>query len=157
MFTLQRMTAVPLRFAWTKLVAFCSPSFFGNGVPGAETLGFVSTLSVTRCLAFLVAFVEQKYCPLSHRSTRNSRSSLPWPTVEISGKKQDWLRFGCRMGLGNGFFMACKTDFFYLTSSGIASCVGTAGMVTWRLHLTRPCCTWVANLSGWAEWPYVIM
>ena len=26
------------------------------------------------------------------------------------------------------------------SSSGIASCVGTAGMVTWHLHLTRPCC-----------------
>ena len=43
----------------------------------------------------------------------------------------------------------CKTDFntlnqivffYYLPFSGIASCVGTAGTVTWCLHLTRPCC-----------------
>ena len=30
--------------------------------------------------------------------------------------------------------------FFYPPSSGIASCVETAGAVTWCLHLTRPCC-----------------
>ena len=30
--------------------------------------------------------------------------------------------------------------FYYPPSSGIASCVGTAGTVTWHLHLTRPCC-----------------
>ena len=28
---------------------------------------------------------------------------------------------------------------YYPLSSGIASGVGTAGMVTWHLHLTRPC------------------
>ena len=35
-----------------------------------------------------------------------------------------------------------KHSFFYNYphSFGIASCVGTASMVTWRLHLTRPCC-----------------
>ena len=36
----------------------------------------------------------------------------------------------------SSFKIAC---FFYLHSSGIASCVGTAGMLTWCLHLTRPC------------------
>ena len=31
------------------------------------------------------------------------------------------------------------TPFYYPPSSGISSCVGTAGTVTWCLHLTRPC------------------
>ena len=36
--------------------------------------------------------------------------------------------------------MNTKVFFYYPPSSGIASCVRNAGTVTWRLHLTTPCC-----------------
>ena len=39
--------------------------------------------------------------------------------------------------------LPCKQSlfkFYYPPSSGIFSCVGTVGMVTCHLHLTRPCC-----------------
>ena len=45
--------------------------------------------------------------------------------------------------------------FFYPPSYGIASCVGTAGMVTWGLYLTRPCCValgWVLILVVSPDW-----
>ena len=45
--------------------------------------------------------------------------------------------------------------FNYPPSSGIASCVGTAGMVTWCLHLTRPCCVALEQVLIWVvslEW-----
>ena len=43
--------------------------------------------------------------------------------------------------------------FFYPPSSGIASCVGTAGMVTWCLHLTRPCCVALGRVLIWVVSP----
>ena len=50
-----------------------------------------------------------------------------WPTI-----LQFYLPSTERLILGGWFF--------YLPSSGIASCVGTVGTVTSHLHLTRPCC-----------------
>ena len=43
--------------------------------------------------------------------------------------------------------------FFYPPSSGIASCVGTAGTMTWRLHLTRPCCVAIEWVLIWVVSP----
>ena len=43
-----------------------------------------------------------------------------------------------------------QTLFFnYLPSSGIASCVVTAGTVMWCLHLTRPCCVALGQVLIW--------
>ena len=42
-----------------------------------------------------------------------------------------------------------KVTPFYLPSSGIASCVGTMGMVTGHLHLTRPCRTALGRVLIW--------
>ena len=39
--------------------------------------------------------------------------------------------------------------FCYPPSSGIASCVGTAGTVMWRLHLTRSCCVALGRVLIW--------
>ena len=39
--------------------------------------------------------------------------------------------------------------YYYPPSSGIASCVGTAQIVTWRLHLTRPCCVALGQVLIW--------
>ena len=43
--------------------------------------------------------------------------------------------------------------FFYQPSSGIASCVGTAGTVTWCLHLMRPCCVALGRVLIWVVSP----
>ena len=39
--------------------------------------------------------------------------------------------------------------FYYPPSSRIASCVGTAGMVTWCLHLPRPCGAALGQVLIW--------
>ena len=43
--------------------------------------------------------------------------------------------------------------FNYPPSSGIASCVGTAGTVTWCLHLTPPCCVALGQVLIWVVSP----
>ena len=43
--------------------------------------------------------------------------------------------------------------FNYPPSSAIASCVGTAAMVMWRLHLTKPCCVALGWVLIWVMSP----
>ena len=43
--------------------------------------------------------------------------------------------------------------FLYPPSCGIASCVGTAGMVMWRLHLMRPWCVALGQVLIWVLCP----
>ena len=38
---------------------------------------------------------------------------------------------------------------FFSPFSGIASCVGTAGTVTWPIHLTWPCCVALGRVLIW--------
>ena len=45
------------------------------------------------------------------------------------------------------------TLIFYPPSSRIASCVGTAGMVTWCLHLKPPCCVALGQVLIWVLCP----
>ena len=75
--------------------------------------------------------------------------------------------FWCGMGQGLGWFgggRVClinrdKTSYvfiyfnFFLPSSGIASCVGTAGTMMWCLHLTRPCCVVLGQVLIWVVSP----
>ena len=53
----------------------------------------------------------------------------------------------------------CLSYFFYIffcnypPSSRIASCVGTAGTMTWRLHLTRTWCLALGQVLIWVVCP----
>ena len=46
-----------------------------------------------------------------------------------------------------------ETGIFYLPSSWIVSCVGSATMVMWCLHLTRPCCVALGQVLIWVVSP----
>ena len=46
--------------------------------------------------------------------------------------------------------------FNYPPSSGIASCVRTAGTVMWCLHLTRPCCVALRRVLIWVVSPDLV-
>ena len=71
-----------------------------------------------------------------------------WHTIEIKsckkwGEINSWLS---RCILLGGLF-------YYPASSGIASYVGTAGTVTWHLHLKRPCCVALGWVLIWVVSP----
>ena len=60
----------------------------------------------------------------------------------------DFYRKGCICFVWF-YQLAFPRKGFFLPSSGIASCVGTARMVTWCLHLTCLCCVALGQILIW--------